>query len=75
VLSHCLTVTRGIESIVSTLPNYEESIGQSQSGIGLVTGKTAEKQGKCSLELSREHIPAFTPYTLHQFVVYYDGRA
>ena len=39
----------------------------------MVTGKTAEKQDKCSLELSREHIPAFTPYTLH-FTPYSTGR-
>ena len=47
-LSRCHTVTRRIDSIVSTLPNYRESIGQSRSGIGVVTGKTAEKQGKCN---------------------------
>ena len=45
----------------STLPNYEESIGQSRSDNGVITGKTAEKQDKCSLELSREHIPALHP--------------
>ena len=45
-LSRCLTVTRGIESIVCTSPNYEESIGQYRSDNGVVTGKTAEKQDK-----------------------------
>jgi hypothetical protein len=51
VLSHCLTVTRGIESIVCTSPNYEESIGQSRSDNGVVTGKTAGMQDKCSFGL------------------------
>ena len=59
----CLTVLRWIDSIVSNLPNYEESIGLYRSDNGVVTGKTAEKQDKCSLELSREHIPAFTLYS------------
>ena len=45
-LSRCHTVTRGIDSIVSTLPTYEESIGQSRSDNGVVTGKTAGKQDK-----------------------------
>ena len=62
-LSHCLTVTRRIDSLVSTLPNYEESVGQYRSDNEVVTGKTAEKQDKCTLGLPREHIPAFTPYT------------
>ena len=67
LLSYCLTVTRRIDSIVSTLPNYEESIGQSQSGIGLVTGKIAGKQGKWSLGLFASKFPSlhFTPYTSH----------
>ena len=47
-LSRCHTVTRRIDSLVSTLPNYEESIGQSRSDNGVVTGKTAEKQDKCN---------------------------
>ena len=50
-LSRCHTVTRRIDSIVSTLPTYEESIGQYRSDNGVVTGKTAEKQDKCSLGL------------------------
>ena len=41
-------VTREIESIVCTSPNYEESIGQYRSDNGVVTGKTAEKQDKCN---------------------------
>ena len=45
-LSRCHTVTRRIDSIVPTLPNYEESIGQSRSDNGVVTGKTARKQDK-----------------------------
>ena len=45
-LSHCLT--RGIESIVCTSPNYEESIGQYRSDNGLVTGKITGKQDKCN---------------------------
>ena len=44
-----------------------------RSGNGVVTGKTAEKQDKCTQRLSREHIPAFTPYTLH-FAPYSMGR-
>ena len=36
-------VTRRIDGLVSTLPNYEESIGQSRSDNGVVTGKTAGK--------------------------------
>ena len=60
-LSRCHTVTRRIDSLVSTLPNYEESIGQSRSDNGVVTGKTAKKQDKYSLRLSREHIPALHP--------------
>ena len=39
-------VTRRIDGLVSTLPNYEESIGQSRSDNGVVTGKTAGKQDK-----------------------------
>ena len=64
-LSRCHTVTRRIDSIVCTSPNYEESIGQSRSGIGGVTGKTAGKQGKCSLGLFASKFPSlhFTPYT------------
>ena len=46
VLSHCLTVTRRLDSFVFTLPNYRESIGQYRSDNGVVTSKTAEKQGK-----------------------------
>ena len=45
-LSRCLTVTRRIDSIVSTLSNYEESIAQYRSDNGVVTGKTAGKQDK-----------------------------
>ena len=45
-LSRCHTVTRRIDSLVSTLPNYEEIIGQYRSDNGVVTGKTAEKQDK-----------------------------
>ena len=44
---YCLTVTRWIDCIVSTLPNYEESIGQSRSDNGVVTGKTAEMEDNC----------------------------
>ena len=57
MLSHCLTVTRGIESIVCTSPNYEESIGQSRSDNGVVTGKAAGKQDKCSLGLFPPNLP------------------
>ena len=64
-LSRCHTVTRGIESIVCTSPNYEESIGQSRSDNGVVTGKTAEKQGKCTLGLFPRAYSCLTPYALH----------
>ena len=47
-LSRCHTVTKRIDGLVSTLPNYEESIGKYRSDNGVVTGKTAEKQDKCS---------------------------
>ena len=55
-LSRCLTVTRGIGSIVSTQPNYEESIGQYRSDNGVVTGKTAEKQDKCNNPHNRDYL-------------------
>ena len=45
-LSRCHTVTRRIDSLVSTLSNYEESIAQYRSGIGVVKGKTAGNQDK-----------------------------
>ena len=56
-LSRCHTVTRGIDSIVSTLSNYEESIGQSRSDNGVVTGKTAKKQDKFTLPIFYDYIP------------------
>ena len=58
-------VTRRIDGIVSTLPSYEESIGQYRSDNGVVTGKTAEKQGKCTLGLSPRAYSCLTPYALH----------
>ena len=55
-LSRCHTVTRWIDCIVSTLPNYEESSGQYRSDNGGVTGKTAEKQDKCNNPHNRDYL-------------------
>ena len=56
MLSHCLTVTSGIESIVCTSPNYEESIGQYRSDNEVVTGKTTGKQDKCNNPHNRDYL-------------------
>ena len=68
-LSRCHTVTRRIDSIVSTLPNYRESIGQSRSGIGVVTGKTAEMEDKCNLDREQR-----SRVTQDNISIYYEYR-
>lgn len=68
-LSRCHTVTRRIDSLVSTLPNYEESIGQSQSDNGVVTGKTAEKQDKYNLDREQR-----SRVTQDNISIYYEYR-
>ena len=65
----CLTVLRWIDSIVSNLPNYEESIGQSRSDNGVVTGKTAEKQDKCNLDREQR-----SRVTQDNISIYYEYR-
>ena len=68
-LSRCHTVTRRIDSLVSTLPNYEESIGQSRSDNGVVTGKTAEKQDKYNLDREQR-----SRVTQDNISIYYEYR-
>ena len=70
---HCLVVTLSQEGLKALSPPCL-TMRKVLDNHGVVTGKTAEKQDKCILELSREHIPAFTPYTLHLFFVFYASR-
>ena len=68
-LSRCHTVTRRIDGLVSTLPTYEESIGQYRSDNGVVTGKTAEKQDKCNLDREER-----SRVTQDNISIYYEYR-
>ena len=63
-LSRCHTVTRRIDGLVSTLPTYEESIGQYRSDNGVVTGKTAEKQDKCNNPHNRDYLIRLCGFTI-----------
>ena len=60
----CLVVTLSQDGLTA-LSSPCQTTGKVLDNIGVVTGKTAGKQEKRSLGLFPQHIPAFTPYTLH----------